>query len=173
MSKKFGFPNSVRFFVLGANPERTKLWYALTAAIALQLFILYYQLNYGALVGLIEWDDCAILLRGLENIDKVVAPASAGRSTASQYPCSGIGHSDHGRSAADGWRYMRPLRAQRQLSVHCDIWDLDHDGDKKFRILCNQRTFSAGAADHINCSLPTAIGLAGGYSHGGRDVRAI
>jgi hypothetical protein len=76
MSKKFGFSNGVRVFVLGTKPERTKLWCALIAAIALQLFVLYYQLNYGALVGLIEWDDCAILLRGLENIDKLVTSHS-------------------------------------------------------------------------------------------------
>ena len=53
------------------SAEKAKLWWALAAAITLQLFILYYQLNYGALVGLIPWDDCAILLRGLENIDKL------------------------------------------------------------------------------------------------------
>jgi hypothetical protein len=56
---------------MGMSAEKAKLWWALAAAITLQLFILYYQLNYGALVGLIPWDDCAILLRGLENIDKL------------------------------------------------------------------------------------------------------
>ena len=53
------------------NAEKARLWWALAAAITLQSFILYYQLNYGALVGLIPWDDCAILLRDLENLDKL------------------------------------------------------------------------------------------------------
>jgi hypothetical protein len=53
------------------SAEKARLWWALAAAITLQSFILYYQLNYGALVGLIPWDDCAIVLRGLENIDKL------------------------------------------------------------------------------------------------------
>jgi hypothetical protein len=53
------------------NAEKARLWWALAAAITLQSFILYYQVNYGALVGLIPWDDCAIVLRGLENIDKL------------------------------------------------------------------------------------------------------
>ena len=51
--------------------EKARLWWALAAAITLQSFILYYQLNYGALVGLIPWDDCAIVLRALENLDKL------------------------------------------------------------------------------------------------------
>jgi hypothetical protein len=51
--------------------ERAKLWWALAAAITLQIFIVYYQLNYGALVGLIPWDDCAVLQRGLVNLDKL------------------------------------------------------------------------------------------------------
>ena len=51
--------------------ERAKLWWALAAAIALPVFILFYQLNYGALTGLIPWDDCAIVLRGLENLANV------------------------------------------------------------------------------------------------------
>ena len=51
--------------------QKTRLWWALAAAITLQLFILYYQLNYGKLVGLIPWDDCAIVLRSLENLDKL------------------------------------------------------------------------------------------------------
>ena len=53
------------------DAEKARLWWALAAAITLQSFILYYQLNYGALVGLIPWDDCAILLRNLENLDKL------------------------------------------------------------------------------------------------------
>ena len=51
--------------------QKARLWWALAAAIGLQSFILYYQLNYGALVDLIPWDDCAIVLRGLENLDKL------------------------------------------------------------------------------------------------------
>jgi hypothetical protein len=54
----------------GVCMEKAKLWGALAAAITLQSFILYYQLHYGILVGLIPWDDCAIVLRGLENLDK-------------------------------------------------------------------------------------------------------
>jgi hypothetical protein len=50
--------------------EKARLFWAVTAAITLQLFVLYYQLNYGALVGLIPWDDCLVVLRGLENLDK-------------------------------------------------------------------------------------------------------
>ena len=51
--------------------EKARLWWAFAAAITLQLFILYYQINYGALVGLVPWDDCAILVRGLRNLDKL------------------------------------------------------------------------------------------------------
>ena len=62
---------SVRVLRMGMGAEKARLWWALAAAIGLQSFILYYQLNYGALVGLIPWDDCAIVLRGLENLDKL------------------------------------------------------------------------------------------------------
>jgi hypothetical protein len=58
------------------NLERAKLWWALAAVITLQLFIVYYQLNYGALVGLIPWDDCAIIERGLRNISALVTSHS-------------------------------------------------------------------------------------------------
>jgi hypothetical protein len=51
--------------------EKVRLWWAFVAAITLQLFILYYQINYGALVGLIPWDDCAVLWRGLYHLDKL------------------------------------------------------------------------------------------------------
>ena len=50
---------------------KARLWWAFAAAITLQLFILYYQINYGALVGLVPWDDCAILVRGLRNLAKL------------------------------------------------------------------------------------------------------
>jgi hypothetical protein len=56
---------------IGVRAENARLWWALAAAIILQSFILYYQRNYGALVGLIPWDDCAIVLRALENLDKL------------------------------------------------------------------------------------------------------
>ena len=56
---------------VGMGAEKARLWWAFAAAITLQSFILYYQLNYGALVGLIPWDDCAIVLRDLENLDKL------------------------------------------------------------------------------------------------------
>jgi hypothetical protein len=62
---------SVRVLGMGMGAEKARLWWALAAAIGLQSFILYYQLNYGALVGLIPWDDCAIVLRALENLDKL------------------------------------------------------------------------------------------------------
>jgi hypothetical protein len=52
------------------SPRKTVLLGALAAAFALQVYALYFQLNYGALVGLIPWDDCAVVLRALENIDK-------------------------------------------------------------------------------------------------------
>jgi hypothetical protein len=55
----------------GMDMGYARLWWALAAAITLQLFILYYQLNYGALVGLIPWDDCAVVLGSLENLDKL------------------------------------------------------------------------------------------------------
>ena len=57
--------------IMGTDMVKAKLWWALAAAITLQFFILYYQLNYGALAGLIPWDDCAIVLRGLENLANV------------------------------------------------------------------------------------------------------
>jgi hypothetical protein len=61
---------------MGMSFEKAKLWLALAAAITVQLLILYYQLNYGALVGLIPWDDCAILQRGLWNINTLVTSHS-------------------------------------------------------------------------------------------------
>jgi hypothetical protein len=57
--------------VLSTSTRKVGLCWALAASIALQCFILYYQLNYGWLVGLIPWDDCAIVLRSLENLDKL------------------------------------------------------------------------------------------------------
>jgi hypothetical protein len=56
--------------VMKTSMEKARLYSALAAAITLQLFVLYYQRNYGALVGLIPWDDCLVVLRGLENLDK-------------------------------------------------------------------------------------------------------
>ncbi len=50
--------------------KNTRLWLALSAAAALQAYVLYYMLHYDSLLGLVPWDDCAILLRGLQNINR-------------------------------------------------------------------------------------------------------
>jgi hypothetical protein len=48
---------------------RTRLVLAFGIVILLQAYTLYYLLTYGSLIGLIPWDDCAIILRGITNID--------------------------------------------------------------------------------------------------------
>ena len=44
-------------------------------ALGVQAYVLYYFFHYGALAGLLQWDDCAIFLRGLQNLDRL-APAT-------------------------------------------------------------------------------------------------
>ncbi len=39
------------------------------AAGLVQAYVLYYAFNYGVLSGLMQWDDCAVFLRGLINLD--------------------------------------------------------------------------------------------------------
>jgi hypothetical protein len=43
---------------------------------SLQALLFYYELHYGTLSGLLQWDDCAIVLRGLENLDRLVHATS-------------------------------------------------------------------------------------------------
>jgi hypothetical protein len=50
---------------------KARLGWAVAAAVALQAFVLYFLLHQGALSALIPWDDCAVLLQGLENVQKL------------------------------------------------------------------------------------------------------
>jgi hypothetical protein len=38
-------------------------------ALGLQAYVFYYAVHYGVLSGLLQWDDCIIVLRGFENLD--------------------------------------------------------------------------------------------------------
>jgi hypothetical protein len=40
--------------------------------------VLYYAIHYGTLSGLLQWDDCIIVLRGFENLDRLMQPRSVG-----------------------------------------------------------------------------------------------
>jgi hypothetical protein len=40
-------------------------------SLGFQAYVLYYALHYGTLTGLLQWDDCAIVLRGFENLDRL------------------------------------------------------------------------------------------------------
>jgi hypothetical protein len=55
----------------------SRWWIAIGLSASLQLLLLYYELHYGTLSGLLQWDDCAIVLRGLENLDRLVHATSA------------------------------------------------------------------------------------------------
>ena len=55
----------------------SRWWIAIGLSVSLQLLLLFYQLHYGTLVGLLQWDDCAIVLRGLENLDRLAHATSA------------------------------------------------------------------------------------------------
>jgi hypothetical protein len=55
----------------------SRWWIAIGLSVSLQALLLYYELHYGTLSGLLQWDDCAIVLRGLENLDRLVHAASA------------------------------------------------------------------------------------------------
>ena len=50
----------------------SRWWMAIGLSASLQVPLLYYEFHYGALSGLLQWDDCAIVLRGLENLDRLV-----------------------------------------------------------------------------------------------------
>jgi hypothetical protein len=54
----------------------SRAWIAIGLSAGLQLLVFYYQMHYGTLSGLLQWDDCAIVLRGLQNIDRLVHSAS-------------------------------------------------------------------------------------------------
>jgi hypothetical protein len=55
----------------------SRWWLAIGLSAGLQVLLLYYELHYGTLSGLLQWDDCAIVLRGLENLDRLVHTTSA------------------------------------------------------------------------------------------------
>src|ERR1700735_5221243 len=55
----------------------SRWWIATGLSLSLKILLLYYELHYGTLSGLLQWDDCAIVLRGLENLDRLVHAASA------------------------------------------------------------------------------------------------
>jgi hypothetical protein len=38
-------------------------------SLGIQAYVLYYAFHYGVLSGLLQWDDCAVILRGFENLD--------------------------------------------------------------------------------------------------------
>ena len=54
----------------------SRWWIAIGLSACLQLLVLYYELHNGTLSGLLQWDDCAIVLRGLENLDRLVHATS-------------------------------------------------------------------------------------------------
>lgn len=54
----------------------SRWWIAIGLSASLQALCLYYELHYGSLSGLLQWDDCAIVLRGLENLDRLVHATS-------------------------------------------------------------------------------------------------
>jgi hypothetical protein len=37
-------------------------------SLGIQAYVLYYAFHYGVLSGLLQWDDCAVILRGFENL---------------------------------------------------------------------------------------------------------
>ncbi len=51
-------------------------WIAVALALTVQSYVLYYALHYGTLSGLLQWDDCVIVQRGLENLDRLEAGTS-------------------------------------------------------------------------------------------------
>lgn len=54
----------------------SRWWIAIGLSASLEIVLLYFELHYGALSGLLQWDDCAIVLRGLENLDRLVHATS-------------------------------------------------------------------------------------------------
>jgi hypothetical protein len=55
----------------------SRWWIAIALAASLQLLLLYFELHYGTLSGPLQWDDCAIVLRGLQNLDRLAHATSA------------------------------------------------------------------------------------------------
>jgi hypothetical protein len=55
----------------------SRWWIATGLSLSLKILLLYYALHYGTLIGLLQWDDCAIVLRGLENLDRLMHASSA------------------------------------------------------------------------------------------------
>ncbi|HEY4215088.1 MAG TPA: glycosyltransferase family 39 protein [Steroidobacteraceae bacterium] len=51
-------------------------WLAIALALSVQAYVLYYAFHYGTLSGLLQWDDCIIVQRGLENLDRLAAGTS-------------------------------------------------------------------------------------------------
>lgn len=44
-------------------------WIVVGLSLGIQAYVLYYAFHYGVLSGLLQWDDCAVILRGFENLD--------------------------------------------------------------------------------------------------------
>ena len=44
---------------------------AIGLSLSAQAYVLYYAYHYGVLRGLILWDDCGVILRGFENLDRL------------------------------------------------------------------------------------------------------
>ncbi len=55
----------------------SRWWIAVGLSVSLKILLLYYALHYGTLSGPLQWDDCAIVLRGLENLDRLTHATSA------------------------------------------------------------------------------------------------
>jgi hypothetical protein len=55
----------------------SRWWIAIGLSVGLKTLLLYYALHYGTLSGPLQWDDCAIILRGLENLDRLAHATSA------------------------------------------------------------------------------------------------
>ena len=60
------------------NPGHTGRTIRIAVALALSVhaYVLYYAFHYGTLSGLLQWDDCAIVVRGLTNLDQLVTATS-------------------------------------------------------------------------------------------------
>ena len=145
------------------------------AAIVLQSFILYYQRNYGALVGLIPWDDCAIVLRALENLDKLAQAHSLWHKQVAALhvdidaPVSDI-HVIVGLLLAGGAIWGPYARDITCLCIA--IYALSTTVALKDPVVFGT-SVPAGAADHISRPRRAKIGLAGRHSVSGGAVRAV
>jgi hypothetical protein len=49
----------------------SRWWIAISVSLSVQAYVLYFCLHYGTLVGLLQWDDCVIILRGFQNLDQL------------------------------------------------------------------------------------------------------